>query len=142
MLIDLKPFDVVIGQGDTGGRDDDEYSDSRLSFERAAEGSSSDHECAHVTDDDEGDDEIAVDAMEDEGLVAYDGYELPDHEKAGRKDGSKVDGDTDAINAAAVPIPLARCGAAGIATAGRAGDIQIREAGEGEADDGSGEDDD
>lgn len=142
MLVDLKPLDVVICQGNTDGRDDDEHADTRLSFKRAAKGSSGDHDCAYVTDDNESDDEIAVDAVEHEELVAYDGYELPDHEKTGGKDGSEMNGDTDAIDAVAVPVPLAWCGTAGIATAGRAANIQIGKTGEGEGEESSGEDDD
>ena len=71
-----------------------------------------------------------------------DGYELPDHEETGWENSGEVDGDANAMDTVAVPVPLAGRSTVGIATAGGAGDVQIRETGEREAHDDSSEDDD
>lgn len=142
MLVDLKSLDVVVCQGNTDGGYDYQYSDTGLCRQRAAKRSPSYHDCTDVAYDDKTDYKIAVDAVEHEESVAYDGNELPDHEKTGREDGSEMDGDADTIDALAVPVPLAGCGTLSITSAGRAGDIQIGKTGEGEARDSSGEDDD
>lgn len=107
MLVDLKALDVVVCQGDANGGDDDEYSDSRLCGQGTAKGSPRDHECANVADDNEDDKEIAVNAVGHQEFVTDDGYELPDHKETGRENGGEVDCDADAMNAVAVPVPLA-----------------------------------
>ncbi|KAL9040454.1 MAG: hypothetical protein Q9180_001901, partial [Flavoplaca navasiana] len=120
MLVDLNSLDVV----------------------RATESSSGAHKCTDVGDEDENADNVAVDSVEEKEFVTDDGYKLPDHEETGREDGGKVDGDGDAVDAFAEPIPFTGYGATGIATFGGARDVQVGKTSEGEADDGSGEDDD
>lgn len=142
MLVDLKALDVVVGQGDADGGHDDEDAHSGLCGQSTAKGSPGDHECADVADDDEGDDEIAVDAVGHQVFMADDGYELPDHEETGGEDGGEVDGDANAMDTVAVPIPFAGRSTVGIATAGGAGDVQIGKTGEREAHDDASEDDD
>ena len=51
--------------------------------------------------------------------------ELPNDEEPSGKDGGKVDGDADAVNALAVPVPFARRCAIGEAAAGGTGNVQV-----------------
>ena len=106
MLVDLKALDVVVCEAQAGSGDDHEQADSRLSFEGPTEGSSTDHKGTGVSNEDEEDDSVAVDAVEKEQFVSNDGDELPDHEEAGWQDGAEVKGDADPIGAGAEPVPL------------------------------------
>lgn len=108
MLVDLEALDVVVCEADAGTCNDHEQADSRLSFDCPTEGSSADHEGTGVANEDEEDDNVAVDAVEDEQFVADDRHKLPDHEEASWKDGTEVDGDADPIDTGSVPVPLAR----------------------------------
>lgn len=107
MLVDLEALDVIVCEAHADSGDDYEHADSRLSIECPTEGSTADHEGTSVGNEDEEDDNVAVDAMEDEQLVSDDGNELPDHEEAGRQDGAEMEGDADSIDACVVPVPLA-----------------------------------
>ena len=73
MLIDLETLDVVVRHADTGRRDDCEQADSGLGRQCAAESSSNDDHCSDVAHEGEDDDEVTVDAVDDEVLVSYNG---------------------------------------------------------------------
>lgn len=96
-----------------------------------------DHESADITDESENEEEVAVHAVEEKRFVADDGDELEDSEEACRDDGHEVEGDTDSVLAGAVVVPFSWRGTffetAGCGTA----DVEVGEAGEGEADHGS-----
>lgn len=133
VLIDLETLDVVVRHADTRRRDDGEEADSGLGCQCAPKGASDDHHCTDVAHDGEDDDKIAVDAMDNEELMPYHRKELPNHQKPGGKNCDEVEGDANAVDAVTEPVPLAGRGAVGIAMAIVAGDVQVREAGEGEA---------
>lgn len=107
MLVDLEALDVVVCEANAGSCNDYEQADSRLSCECPTKGSSADHEGTGVGNEDEENDNVAVDAVEDEQFVSDDGNELPDHEEAGWQDGAEVEGDADSMDACVVPVPLA-----------------------------------
>jgi len=96
-----------------------------------------DHESADITDESENEEEVAVHAVEEKRFVADDGDELEDGEEACRDDGHEVEGDADSVVAGAVVVPFSWRGTffetAGCGTA----DVEVGEAGEGEADHGS-----
>ena len=69
------------------------------------------------------------------------GDQLEDHEERGREDGAEMDGHADAVDAGSVGIPLALRGAVGEAARGRTSNVQVGEAGKGEAEKGACEDD-
>lgn len=105
MLVDLEALDVVVCETDAGSCNDYEHANSRLSFECPTKGSSTDHEGTDIGNGDEEDDNVAVDAVQDEQFVSDDGDKLPDHEEAGWQDGAEVEGDADSIDAGGVPVP-------------------------------------
>ena len=51
-----------------------------------------DHDCADITQEHQENGGVAIDAMEEESLVSYSGYELLDYEKAGWKDSGEMEG--------------------------------------------------
>lgn len=51
---------------------------------------SRDDQSADITDEDEQEDHVAVDAVEQQEFVADDGQELPDHEDSGWEDGREM----------------------------------------------------
>lgn len=64
VFVDLKPFDVVVGEvGARGGHDGEEAGES-LGFDLASEGVTCDHEGADVGDDEEDEADVAIDAVE------------------------------------------------------------------------------
>lgn len=67
MLVYLEAFDIVVGEGEAEGCDEDEEAGGGLGFDGAAEGAAHDEEGADVGEEDEEDDEVAVDAVEEEG---------------------------------------------------------------------------
>ena len=76
VLVDLKAFDVDVGQDYADGGQDCEETDVDLRFEFAAKAMTRNHEGADVGDEEEQDDDIAVDAMKHEGMVTDPGDEL------------------------------------------------------------------
>ena len=76
VLVDLQALDVVVGHAGAEGGEDGEHAREDLGFEAAAEGVAGDHQGADVGEEKEGDDEVAVDAVEYQGFVADDGDEL------------------------------------------------------------------
>lgn len=133
MLVDLEALDVVVCKAHAGSCNDHEQADCRLGFECPAGGSSADHEGTSVANQDEEDDNIAVDAVEDEQFVSDDGDELPDHEEAGWQDGTEVKADADSIDAGMVPVPLAGKSTVGEAAWGGACDVEVGETRQSEA---------
>lgn len=63
VLVDLKAFDVDVGQDHADGGQDGEETDVDLRFDFATKAMTRDHEGADVGDEEEQDDDIAVDAM-------------------------------------------------------------------------------
>lgn len=142
MLVDLQPLDIIVRERHRDRSSDDEVSDSGLRGEGSAKGAAGNHGSADVADCDEEEDQVAVDAMEEDGFVADDGEELEDHEDAGRDDGGEVEGDADVVDAVLVPEPFAGDGAGFEGGGGVAADVDIGEAGEGEAEHGTAKDED
>lgn len=71
VLVDLETLNVVVRHADAGGRDDGEHADAGLGGQGAAKGASDDHHCTDVAHEGEDDDDVAVDAVDDEAFVAY-----------------------------------------------------------------------
>lgn len=80
--------------------------------------------------------------MEEDDFVADDGEKLEDHEDAGGNNRGEVEGDSDAVDAVLVPEPFAGDGAGFEGGRGVAADVEVGEAGEGEAEHGAAEDED
>lgn len=108
MLVDLEALDVVIREEYTDSCNDHKQADCRLSVDCPTEGSSADHDGTGVGNEDEEDDDVAVDAVDDEQSASDDGDELPDHENSSWQDGADVEGDADSIETGAIPVPLTR----------------------------------
>ena len=73
-----------------------------------------DHVYAYHAGNEEGNDDVAVYAMENKELVADDGHKLEADEEAGGHDGNEVEGDADAAVSCGVPKPLTWDGGLGI----------------------------
>lgn len=80
MLVDLQTLDVVVSHADADCDDDGQKPDTGLRLDGTTESAAGDHERAGVGGEDEEDDDVAVDAMEDEEFVADGGDELEDDE--------------------------------------------------------------
>ena len=76
VLVDLEAFDVDVGQDCADGGQDCKETDVDLRFEFAAKAMTRNHEGADVGDEEEQDDDIAVDTMENEGMVTDPGDKL------------------------------------------------------------------
>lgn len=70
---------------------------------------SDDHQPANVAKRNQRDDNVAVDAVEQNRMVADCRYELPNHENTSWNDCAKMEGDADAIVTTSIPVPLSRC---------------------------------
>ena len=125
MLVDLDTLDVVIRQAKACSREDHKHTDSCLCFDCATKSPPADHKRTSIGDKDEQDDDVSVDPVEDEEFMTDDGYELPDHQKACRKDGAEMKGNTDTICASLDPVPFARRGAVLETAIGRSADIEV-----------------
>ena len=78
MLVDLKALDVIICEAHADSCNDYKNAHCHLSVECPTEGSSTYQESTDVANKDEKDNNVAVDAVEDEQLMSDDGDELPD----------------------------------------------------------------
>lgn len=142
MLVDLQPFDVVVCQRHRDRGSNDEVTNGRLSSKGATKSAAGNYGSANVAEGCEDNDQIAVDTMEEDGFVAYDGEELEDHEDASRDYCGKVESYPNAVDAVLVPEPLAGDSARFEGGGGVAANVEIREAREGEAEHGAAEDED
>ena len=91
MLLDLLSADVDPGEGDGDQAHDDEEADGELDVHCAAKRAAGDHQGAYVGDREEKDDDVAVDAVEDDQFVADDGDKLEDDEERTGEDGGEVE---------------------------------------------------
>lgn len=142
MLIHLQALDIVPRKRQARCANYGQHPHAGLRLKAPAESSATDHQGTDVGDQDEQDDHVAVDTVEEQKLVSNDGDELEYHEKASWKDSAKVERDPYSIVACAIPEPFARCGAVCEAAGRGAGDVEIGQASEGEAEHCAGEDDD
>ena len=87
MLLDLQLLDVDICQHHRSRRYGYQDPDGSLAGDRPAERARCDHGCACISEQDEENDNVPVDAMEENGFVADDGDELKYHEETCGNDG-------------------------------------------------------
>lgn len=106
MLINLLALDVDDTEHRRDRRSNREKADKDLRVKQAAEGAVRDHEGTGVGDKEEKADEPAVDAVEEDELVADDGEELKDDQDSRRYNGDEVD--LDALNEKSEEGPVAR----------------------------------
>ena len=80
--------------------------------------------------------------MEEDGLVADDGEELKDHKDTGGDDRGEVEGYSNSVDAGLVPVPFTCDGAGFEGGGGVAANVEVGDAGEGEAEHGAAKDED
>ena len=76
MLVDLQALDVDVGEDHRGGGGSDEDTRANPCSGPAACGGGNQDTGGHFGDEEERDDKVAIEAVEEEELVAYDGGEL------------------------------------------------------------------
>lgn len=142
MLLDLQALDVDDGQEERRHEHDADGADAHLHVEPAADRVAGHQEGAHGGDDAQQHDEPAVNAVDHDGPVPHRGHELEAREQRGRQDAPQMEDDADPVGARPrVVEALARQGARGpLVAAEDAPDVEVLEAGEGEAEEGPEED--
>ena len=78
VLVNLQLLDVVYRHRKRCCGYDDEDADSGLDWDTTAKRPARNHKGSSIADKDQGDDGIAIDAVEDDGLLANDRHELED----------------------------------------------------------------
>ena len=76
VLFNLQLLDIVVRQRQTDSRQDDRDATIQLRLERAAKRAAQNHQCANEAEEDEGEHDIAIDAMEQDHAVSYPRHEL------------------------------------------------------------------
>lgn len=87
MLIDLQTFDVVVSQSDSNCGTDPEEADHYLRVQTSTESIAGDHKSTCVAKEEEKDQEVTVQAVEEEKFMPDFGNELPGNEEADGNDG-------------------------------------------------------
>ncbi|KFY93715.1 hypothetical protein V500_03564 [Pseudogymnoascus sp. VKM F-4518 (FW-2643)] len=136
------PLDIVVCERHGDRDSNNEVANCGLRCEGASKSAAGNYDSADVTEGDEEEDKVSVDAVEENGFVADDGEELEDHEDAGGDDGDEVEGYPDAVYAVSVPEPFAGDGAGFEGGGGVAADVEVGDAREREAEHGAAEDKD
>lgn len=80
MLINLQRLDVVDGESEADGGQDEQSANPGLCRHCSAEGFASDHDSTSVGDQGQQDDDVAVDAVHESPFLADRGCELEDHQ--------------------------------------------------------------
>jgi hypothetical protein len=106
MLVNLQTFNVVICHTEREGCERRQCANGGLSIRRAAYSVASNHEYADNAEEEESDNDVAIDSVENEDLVADDRYKLEADEEAGRKYSDEVKDDADTTEAALIPKPF------------------------------------
>ena len=93
VLLELEALDVDVGQAQGPDEHDCHNAGCDLHIECSAEGIFCDDERARCPDETQKQNKVAVEAVEQDDLVADGGHELEAGEEAGGQDGAKVDDD-------------------------------------------------
>jgi hypothetical protein len=91
MLFHLELLDVVVGQRQTERRRQDQDTNSRLRCNFSTESAAGDHKCACITDENQGNDNVAIDAVKEDCSSPDGRDELEDHQNACREDGGQME---------------------------------------------------
>lgn len=139
MLFNLKPLHVDDGQDQGRHKHDANRANARLYVNATPDAVARHQEGAHGGHHAQQDDEPAVDPVDNNGLVSDHGDELETRQQRGRQDAAQVEDDANLVEAPGPEVveALARQGARGALVAAEdAPDIEVLEAGEGEAKEG------
>lgn len=99
MLIDLEFLNVIVGHTKADRGRDHQDADSSLRGEFSAERTADNHQSTRMTNQDQDYDHMAIDPVEEHGLVSDGRDELEDHQHACRHYSTEMQGDADAIMA-------------------------------------------
>ena len=135
VLLDLQSFDIIISDADTAKEDDECHAEGDLNAHAAAKAMLCYHEDAGHAGERADDDQVAVDAVEEDDFVADDGDELEEGEETGWEDGAEVKEDADAAASILVVEAFAgqSIGFVLVCWAEDAVEVEVHESGEGEA---------
>lgn len=109
MLLNLQPLNVDVGDEHGDEEHDTAQATGGLGAQVATKAAPGHHEDAGNADNGEEEDDVAIDAVEEHGLVADVRGELQDHENAGGQDAGEVQDEADAIRPARL-LPVAMAG--------------------------------
>lgn len=107
MLLNLQPLDVDVGQHHTHHENDAQNAHGELYFQTATKGVSGRHETTHGADEGQDQNGVAVESMDQQGLVPDGRDELKADEKTGGEDGGEVHSKAHLGDAPGRPITLA-----------------------------------
>lgn len=110
MLIDLQTFDIVVSEKGKQVGQDCSTCQCGLRRGRSAHGTATDHQGSDIGEDEEEQHEIAIDAMEQDALVANPRDKLPRQQQTERQHRRQMNGDADAPESRSIPKPLRRKG--------------------------------
>lgn len=125
MLVNLQALDIVPCKCHARRADNDKHAHGGLCLNTPAKRATAYDQGAHIGDQDEQDDRVAIHAMKEAKFMTDKRDELENHEKASRKDGAKVQRYPYPIEVFTIPIPFAGRSAICEAARSRAADVDI-----------------